>query len=92
MSDTEDREQQLRLRLAEIAARAAALAPEDFAFKHSLAAEADGLRAELQELVASDNEGVSEEWAKRAGRKGAHSHLSEDAKKAAIQSPLDAGG
>ncbi len=90
--ELESRDVQIRRRLAEIADRAAALAPEDFAFRHNLACEADALRAELHELMASAMEEVAESWAERAGRKGAHEPLSVEAKTAAIQSPLDAGG
>ena len=92
MTHEQDRDAELRERLAANAAEAAALAPDDFSGKHRLGVEADELRAELQELAEPGLAEVADQWAERAGRKGSHEHDPEVAKGAIVSPGEGAGG
>lgn len=89
MSD--NRSGAIRARLGEILDEIATLPADEFAAKHRLNTEADGLRRELSSL---DQDADTERaWAERAGRKASHSVDHEfEARKAQIVSALEIGG
>ena len=59
-------------RLVEIDDELRGLADFAFAEKHALNVERDELRAKLRELLGDDAKAAVDDWAERAGRKGAH--------------------
>ncbi len=90
MNDADDvAVDRIRRRMIEIADELQSLAADDFSARHALNVEADGLRRQLQSLVA-DEVGTLAAWAERAGRKGSHTEDVEAAK-AAIVSPGEGG-
>ena len=89
MSEVSDGD--LRKRLFEIQVELDALPGDAFAARHKLSSEADGLRATLEESMASEVEDRRREWADRAGRKGSHEEDPELAK-LRIVSPNESGG
>lgn len=82
----------LRLRLVEIDDELRSLAPDAFAEKHELLTEGDRHRKMIAELLGSDLDAATSEWAIRASRKGTHTvDEAEMAAKAAIVSSGDGG-
>ncbi|MEM7340788.1 MAG: hypothetical protein AAF467_19180 [Actinomycetota bacterium] len=82
----------IRRRLVAIDDELRALAVDDFAGKHRLNVEADGLRKQLRALEGDDS-AVLAEWADRAARKSSDTADDDvEAAKAAIPSPSEGGG
>ncbi len=75
----------IRRRLVELNDELRALADDAFAAKHPLRTEQDQLRSELRAQLGDELGTASDDWAERAGRKGAHSVDEGEQQEAAIR-------
>ena len=84
---------ELRRQLVELDDRIRALPDDAFEEKHALSSEQDACRRRLRELLSDDLDAASDEWAERAGHKGAHSvDGAEQAGAAKVVSPGEGAG